>query len=77
MNGEKNRGIPVNTCSCGKEHMAADIVKLLADMPPEEELYDLADFFKIFADCTRIRILCSLLYGEMCVSEIGDALDMT
>lgn len=65
-------------CSCGCEHNGSDnIMKRLADMPPEEELYDLADFFKIFADCTRIRILCTLLYGEMCVSEIGDALDMT
>ncbi len=64
-------------CTCGREHSPAEIAKILADMPPEEELYDLADFFKIFADCTRIRILCSLLYGEMCVSEIGQALDMT
>ena len=65
-------------CNCGREHSGSDMMmKRLADMPPEEELYDLADFFKIFADCTRIRILCTLLYGEMCVSEIGDALDMT
>ena len=28
-------------CSCGKEHGAVDLVKMLADMPPEEELYDL------------------------------------
>ena len=77
MNGENKQDTQVNTRSCGREHVAADIVRILAEMPPEEELYDLADFFKIFADCTRIRILCSLLYGEMCVSEIGDALDMT
>ena len=66
-----------NKCACGREHDKDDIMKLLSDMPPEEELYDLADFFKVFADCTRIRILCTLLCGEMCVSEIGDALDMT
>ena len=64
-------------CGCGREHGAVQIGELLNDMPPEEELYDLADFFKIFADCTRIRILCLLLYGEMCVSDIGQALDMT
>ena len=67
----------INMCACGKSHTETDLMKMLSDMPPEEELYDLADFFKIFADCTRIRILCTLLYGEMCVSEIGDALDMT
>ena len=72
-----NMNTEMDICSCGKKHGEIDLVKMLADMPPEEELYDLADFFKIFADCTRIRILCTLLYGEMCVSEIGDALDMT
>ena len=64
-------------CGCGKDHGAVEIARILAEMPPEEEIYDLADFFKIFADSTRIRILCTLLCGEMCVSEIGDALDMT
>jgi ArsR family transcriptional regulator len=74
MNKEDNS---MSGCSCGMDHGLLDITKILADMPPEEEIYDLADFFKIFADSTRIRILCTLLYGEMCVSEIGDALDMT
>ena len=73
--GEKTGG--ATSCSCGMDHSLVYITKILADMPPEEEIYDLADFFKIFADSTRIRILCTLLYGEMCVSEIGDALDMT
>ncbi|MBR5407103.1 MAG: helix-turn-helix transcriptional regulator [Lachnospiraceae bacterium] len=61
------------------EHMhdCDNLLKTLADVPPEEELYDLADFFKVFADCTRIRILCTLLCGEMCVSDIGQALQMT
>ena len=65
------------TCGCGEDHGPVELARILAEMPPEEEIYDLADFFKIFADSTRIRILCTLLYGEMCVSEIGDALDMT
>ena len=67
----------VKACGCGKDHGDMDIMKLMEVMPPEEEIYDLADFFKIFADSTRIRILCTLLCGEMCVSEIGDALNMT
>ena len=64
-------------CKCGGDHIGQDIARLLEVMPPEEEIYDLADFFKIFADSTRIRILCTLLCGEMCVTEIGDALGMT
>ena len=74
INEEKNGTC---TCGCGETHGTTELARILAEMPPEEEIYDLADFFKIFADSTRIRILCTLLYGEMCVSEIGDALDMT
>ncbi len=38
---------------------------------------DLADFFKVFGDATRIRILQSLLNSEKNVSELADSLDMT
>ena len=30
------------------------------DIPTEEELYDLAELFKVFGDSTRIRILFQL-----------------
>ena len=30
-------------------------------MPPEEELQDLAEFFKVFGDGTRLKILYVLL----------------
>lgn len=59
-----------------REHQAL-VKKLNNEIPPEEELFDLADFFKVFGDCTRIRILCALLYGEMCVCDIAEALSMT
>lgn len=32
-----------------------------AKMPEEEELYDLAELFKVFGDSTRIRILLLFL----------------
>ncbi len=39
----------------------------------EEELIDLAELFKVFADSTRIRILYDLFHGGKSVSEIcGD-----
>jgi hypothetical protein len=35
-----------------------DKIKLVSEhMPDEDELYDLAELFKIFGDSTRIRIL--------------------
>ena len=42
----------------------------------EDELMDLADHFKMFADSPRIKILVALSAGEMNVTEICDALEM-
>ncbi len=44
---------------------------------PIEEIYDLAEFFKVFGDSTRIRILCVLMDGEYSVSDIAEGLNMT
>lgn len=46
-------------------------------MPPEEELQDLADFFKVFGDTTRLKILNVLLCSEMCVLDIAGILNMS
>ena len=46
-------------------------------MPPEEEMQDLADFFKVFGDATRLKILYVLLNSEMCVLDIAQILGMT
>ena len=46
-------------------------------MPSEEELYDLAELFKVFGDTTRIRILYEIFGGELCVGDIAEKLSMT
>ncbi|MBO4538519.1 MAG: winged helix-turn-helix transcriptional regulator [Erysipelotrichaceae bacterium] len=43
----------------------------------ENELYDLAELFKVFGDSTRIRILYTLFEHEISVSEIAESLSMT
>ncbi len=43
----------------------------------EDELYDLAEFFHVFGDSTRIRILFCLLDGKMIVGDIAERLGMT
>ncbi|MBO4218484.1 MAG: winged helix-turn-helix transcriptional regulator [Erysipelotrichaceae bacterium] len=43
----------------------------------ENELYDLAELFKIFGDSTRIRILYALFEHEVNVNDIADQLTMT
>lgn len=55
----------------------ASLKKIEDRMPPEEELQDLADFFKVFADATRLKILYVLLSTEMCVYDIAMVLGMS
>jgi len=46
-------------------------------MPKDEDFYDLADLYKMFADSTRVRILWALSREEMCVCDIALLLSMT
>ncbi len=46
-------------------------------MPPEEVMQDLADFFKVFGDPTRLKIMYVLLCSEMCVYDIATLLGMS
>ena len=46
-------------------------------LPAEEQLYDLAELFKVFGDSTRIRILFVLFEAEVCVCDLAAALNMT
>ena len=37
----------------------------------------LASFFKVLGDETRVRIICALAEGEMCVSDISEILNVS
>lgn len=43
----------------------------------EEQMGDMAELFKVFADSTRIKILSELMQAEHCVGEIADALTIS
>ena len=61
---------------CEYIHIHEDIVnKVKVTLPEEEILYDLADFYKVFADSTRIKILYALLQSEMCVCDLAQILN--
>ena len=47
------------------------------NIPKEELLIDLADFFKIFGDSTRIRVLSALLVTDMCVCDLSEVLNVS
>jgi ArsR family transcriptional regulator len=64
--------------TCADHHIHADIVDAgRGRMPDDETLYDLADFFKIFGDSTRISILFAIDGAPMCVCDIAALLGMT
>jgi DNA-binding transcriptional ArsR family regulator len=46
-------------------------------IPSDDELYYLSELFKIFGDQTRVKILYTLLDGEMCVQDIADSIGMS
>lgn len=73
---QKSDVTDIEQCDCLYIHQ--DIVESVTnDMPDEEELYDLAELFKIFGDSTRIKILYVLFEKEMCVCDIAELLHMT
>ena len=66
----------IEKCSCNIIHN--DIVeKVKKTLPKDEILYDLAEFFKVFGDSTRIKIICALFESEMCVCDLSCLLNMT
>jgi ArsR family transcriptional regulator len=63
-------------CDCSHTH-DFEIQKVEKELPRDELLYDLAEFYKVFADSTRIKILYILLKAEMCVCDISQLLNVS
>lgn len=63
-------------CEVGEVHEEL-LQTVRNNLPPEEQLYDLAELFKVFGDSTRIRILFVLFEAEVCVCDMAAALNMT
>ena len=59
---------------CLHEEAVAAVRK---QMPDEDDLYDLAELYKVFGDSTRIKILYVLFAAELCVYDIAQLLGMT
>ncbi len=70
MDGVYNTNDGIETCEYMHAH--EDTVKSVKEkIPLDEELYDLAELYKIFGDSTRIKILYVLLESEMCVCDLA------
>ena len=60
------------------EAVNTDLVeKIQSNMPETRIICNLADFFKVMGDSTRIRLLLSLEQSEMCVGDLAVILNMT
>ena len=75
----KGNIMSVNDVECCDEYRVhKDLLKIVNEqMPDEDELYDLAELFKVFGDSTRIRILFVLFEAEVCVCDLAETLNMT
>lgn len=71
-----DKNTDIERCNCTVIH--EDTVTIVRNkMPSEENLYELADLFKVFGDSTRIKILCALVEAQMCVCDIAFLLNMS
>ena len=63
-------------CDCESIH--EDVVEEVRQkMPKEELLYELADFFKVLGDSTRVKLMWALDEKELCVCDLAVLLNMT
>lgn len=53
------------------EHIISDVGH---EMPDDSLLCELSEFFRVFGDSTRIRILYALSKSEMCVCDLSKLL---
>ena len=62
--------------TCCEHETHRDIIDRIS-LPDDEHFFDLAEFFSVMGDSTRIKILYLLFEGEMCVCDISEKLSMS
>ncbi len=62
------------SCECCSDEYQENLHKKMLD---DDTVMDLADFFKVFGDSTRIRILWVLDKGDICVSGLSETVGMS
>lgn len=50
---------------------------LQLEMPDDDLCFDIADFYKIFSDSSRLKILFTMLEKEICVHDISLLVNMS
>ena len=63
---------------CEEENSNAETVqRVKSKILPDEEIFDLAELFKVFGDSTRMKIINSLMMEELCVCDIAEITNST
>lgn len=63
---------------CETHHVHEKLVHQIEHgMPGEDMMQGLADFYKVFGDLSRIKILCALFQAESCVCCLAEAVGMS
>lgn len=64
--------------SCDTDIIHEEVVaRVRSAMPDGENFYNLSNFYKMFSDNTRLKILWALSCEEMCVCDLAALLGMT
>lgn len=64
------------TCNCTIIHMDK-VKKVKKELLKDEDIFDIAELFKVFGDSTRIKIISALLKEELCVCDIANITNST
>lgn len=63
---------------CEEEKTNLETVKKVkSELLKDEEIFDLAELFKVFGDSTRIKIINALMTEELCVCDIAEITNST
>lgn len=68
-----NEGADMNDAVCDEQ---VPLEEIRWKMPLDVEMQELADFFKVFGELSRIKILSILYHKELCVCELVEILAM-
>ena len=63
-------------CDCEVIHDEV-VARVREKMPESDDFYTIANFYKMIADKTRVRILWALSCERMCVCDLAVLLNMT
>lgn len=67
------KGEVMNDAVCEKQ---SPLGEMRWKLPLEEEMQELANFFKVFGELSRIKILSILYHKELCVCDLVEILAM-